>query len=228
MFSTKRLLSLGFAFALLAGCAHSQLTEGSLTDVQRLAVVVRAMPGPVVSVATRNAAENKAFPTLAPAESDKRLREALAKQVTVFEIEERLRATLMARLPQVAPWSTAMAAAEVATALQSLLVIDRTQPLDHDALRAAGADAVLELNVSEWGVKHEGKTGLYLEGTGRLYRLPGKSGVWANSLDLDLAADPESDAADVVALRSGGFREATIALIEKLSVRLAGQLAAKP
>lgn len=222
-----RLLPFGLALAALTGCAHSQLTEGSLTDVRRLAVVVRASAGPTVAVA--KGGDNRAYPTMSTADADDRLKEALAKQVTVFEVEERLRATLMARLPESPPWSTAMPAAEVATVLQSLLVVDRTQPLDCDALRGAGADAVLELKVTEWGVRAEaGKTGLFLKGDGRLFRLPGKSGVWANTLDIDLSKDPESESADAIALRNGGFREAVIALMDKLSVRLAGQLAAKP
>ncbi|MGC4113464.1 MAG: hypothetical protein QM765_02095 [Myxococcales bacterium] len=224
---TTRIVPLGFALAcLLTGCAHAQLSEGSLTDVHRLAVVVRASPGPSVSVAA--AGENKAYPTLAASESDARLKETLSKQVTVFEIEERLRATLMAHLPETAPWSTAMPAAEVATVLQSLLVVDRTQPVDYDALRGAGADAVLELKVAEWGVRHQaGKSGLYLKGAGKLFRLPGKSGIWANTLDIDLAKDPEVEAVDVIAVRNGGFREAVITLLEKLSARVAGQLAGK-
>ncbi|HEY3449865.1 MAG TPA: hypothetical protein VGK67_26160 [Myxococcales bacterium] len=228
MLTTRRLLPLGLALAsLLTGCAHAQLTENSLNDVHRLAVLVRAVPGPAVAVAS--AGENKAYPTLGAGESDARLKETLAKQVTVFEIEERLRATLMARVPETPPWSTAMPAAEVATVLQSLLVVDRTQPVDYEALRGAGADAVLELRVSEWGVRHEaGKTGLYLKGDGRLFRLPGKSGVWANTLDIDLAKDPQSEAVDVIALRNGGFREAIIGLLDKLSIRVASQLSAKP
>lgn len=229
MITNNRLTVLTVALAALTGCAHAQLSEGSLRDVQRLAVVVRAVPGPEVAVATRNPADNKAYPTLAPKESDERLKETLTKQVTVFEVEERLRATVMARVPEGPPWSTAMPAAQVATVLQSLLVVDRTQPIDYDALNGAGADAALELKVNEWGVHTEnGKTGLYIKGDGRLFKLPGKSGIWANTLDIDLAKDPEVEGVDVIALRNGGFREALIALIEKLSTRVAGQLAAKP
>lgn len=228
MFPTLRRTILGLALLSLAGCAHQQLSEGSVRDVQRLAVVVRAAPGPMVAVATKNAAENRAYPTLTPAEGDQRLQEALTKQVTVFEVEERLRATLMGKLPETPPWSTALPAAEVATVLQSLLIVDRTVPIDYKALQGAGADAVMELQVLEWGVKHhQGKTGLYLKGDGRLFRLPGKSGIWASSLDTDLTKDPESDSADVVALRNGGFREALIGLIDKLATRLAGELSGR-
>ena len=135
---------------------------------------------------------------------------------------------VMAHMPEAPPWSTAIPAAEVATVLQSLLIVDRNVPIDYDALRGAGADAVLELKVTEWGVKFDGKTGLYVKGDGRLFRLPGKSGIWANTLDIDQTQDPEAEAVDVVALRGGGLREAIIGLVEKLSARVAGQLAAKP
>ena len=223
-----RLLLVGAGLLLAAGCAHTQLDAGSVRDITRLAVVVRAAAGPTVTVARSNSREGRAFPDKSPADADKALQEVLAKQVSVFEIEERVREALMAKLPGSPPWSTAMSASQVATALQSFLVVDHSQPIDFDALRSAGADAVLELRVSDWGLTYSGKSGLYLKGDGKLYRLPGKSGIWADVYDVNLASDPESDGVDVVALRNGGFREAVIHLVGKLADRLVPELAGKP
>lgn len=198
-----------------------------MTEIHQLAVVVRAASGPKVTVAVHNPGEGRAFPTLSPADADRRLEEIIAKQVTVFELEQRIREALLARLPQEPPWSTALPAATVATALQSFLIVDRTVSIDYEALRAAGADAVLELRVAEWGVTHQGKTGLFLHGNGRLVTLPGEWGVWADVLDTDVVRDTDAEAVDVVALREGGFREAVIGLVGRLADRIAPELAGK-
>ncbi|MBI5546078.1 MAG: hypothetical protein HY901_19475 [Deltaproteobacteria bacterium] len=228
MFTSKRIFAVAMGLFALTGCAHRQLSADSLSDVRRLAVVVRAIPGPRVAVATADAREHRVYPTLSPSEADKQLQEVLAKQVTVFELEERIRAELLKRMPAVPPWTTSMPPADVATALQSLLVVDRTTPLDLKALRAAGADAVLELRVTGWGVAVKSKAGLYLQGQGRLYSLPSESGIWSDSLDTDLAVDPEVEAVDAVALKNGGFREAIKVLVDRLVARIGPELSGAP
>jgi hypothetical protein len=200
----------GAGVFLACSCAHRQIDASSVQDVTRLAVVVRASPGPTVS----------------SSEPDKTLVDMLGKQVTVFELEERVRESVMARMPAAPPWSSAMPAAQVATALQSFLVVDRSLPLDVDALRAAGADAVLELRITEWGVTSGAKPALYLKGQGSLYRLPGKGGIWADKLDTELS-DSEGEAVDLAALKNGGYREAVIRLVGRVAERIAAELGGK-
>jgi hypothetical protein len=228
MFTLRRSLLLTLGLLLLAGCAHKQLTAGSVQDIHRLAIVVRVAGAPVVDVARKDPREGRAFASLPPAEADQRLQEAVAKQVTVFELEERIREGLVAKLPAAPPWNAVMSAAEVATVLQSFLVVDHSTPVDYGALNSAGADAILELRVTEWGLINAGKTGLFLKGDGRLMKLPGRSTIWADTLDIDLAKDPEAEAADVMALRNGGFREAVIGLVGRLADRLAPELGGRP
>ena len=153
-----RLLLVGAGLLLAAGCAHTQLDAGSVRDITRLAVVVRAAAGPTVTVARSNSREGRAFPDKSPADADKALQEVLAKQVSVFEIEERVREALMAKLPGSPPWSTAMSASQVATALQSFLVVDhsiailvviRQRPLIQGALLVAAAGVEFFLRQEE-------------------------------------------------------------------------------
>lgn len=224
MFTPSRWLPYALAVVAATGCAATQLRPGAVRDVRKLAVVVRVSGGPTVEAARKDPREGRAFPTLAPDEADLRLQEVLARQVTLFELEQRIREAILARLPAEPPWSTAMSAAEVATAQQSLLVVDRSTPVDYEALHAAGADAVLEMRVTSWGVARNLRTGLHLRGDGRLLRLPGRSAVWADRLDTDLSTEPEGEGVDVVALKDGGFREAVIALVGRLAGRIAGQL----
>lgn len=218
---SKRWLILAAGLFSLVGCAHRQLSPGAVRDVKRLAVVVRAKGALKVTVAQDG--EQRAFPTLSPREADQQLADRLSKQVKIFELEERVREALMAQLPVEPPWSTALSAAEVATALQSFLVVDRSGEVDYDALRAAGADAVLELQVTEWGLGRTGKVGMYLKGQGKLFHLGGST-IWADSLDTDLRLDPAVEGLDVVVLRDGRFREAVITLVRRLAERIGPQL----
>jgi len=193
------------------GCAPHRLDPGSARDIQRLAVVSRVAKGPVARV-------------LHASETDRALAKALAGQVRPFEMAERVRTSLLARMPPGRPWSQVMPAIEVATALESLLVVDRAAPTDFGALRARGADAVLLLEVAEYGVRERsGAVGLFVTGQGRLFLLDGGM-LWSGALDFD-QTDPGGDTVDVAAMRDGGFREAVIALVDRMSARVAPSLA---
>ncbi len=195
---------------LLAGCAHKSLRAGSLSDIHRLAVVVRVTSESRVALG---------------GQADEALATALKRQVKRFEVGSRLREAVLSRLPSTPPWSQALSEVEVATALESLLVDDKMQPVDLEALRARGADGVLQLDVTEWGLHSaQGKPGLYLRGEGRLTRIDGAL-LWGASIDHDDLADPAAEAADPIALRDGGFRDAIIGLLGRVGERLAGQLA---
>jgi hypothetical protein len=211
---------------VLAACAPKRLEPGSLRDVHRLAILVRVESGPTVEAAKVEPREGRAFPQATPEEADRRLAEALGGQVGGFEVEERFRAALLAKLPPSPPWTEVMSPVEVATALDALLVRDRTAPIDLGALARAGADAVLLLQVREFGVHRVGqKTGLFARGEGRLFKMDGTT-LWKASLDLDDAAPASlAEGLDVVALRDGAFKEAMIDFIGRLAARTANQLA---
>ena len=216
------------AALLGAGCSrYRALDPDHERELHRVAILAHVDSGPVVQVAQVDPKEGRAYPTLAPAEADKKLAGALLGQVRRFELQERLRAALVERLPARPPWTTTLPAVEVATALQSLLVEDRSGDIDYKALWSRGADSVLELTVSEFGVHTvKGRTGLYLKGDGRLFTREGST-LWKAPLDLDDALDLNAEPANVVALRDGGFREAIIGLVGRLSERLADDLRAR-
>ncbi len=193
------------------GCAPHRLDPGSARDIRRLAVVSRVAKGPVVT-------------GLRGDEVDRAFAKSLAAQVRPFEMAERVRASLLARMPPGQPWSQAMPAIEVATALESLLVEDRATPTDLRVLRDRGADAVLLLEVQEYGVhERNGAAGLFVRGQGRLFLFDGGT-LWSGALDCD-QLDPGGETVDLEAMRDGGFRDAVIALVDRMSTRVAPSLA---
>lgn len=206
----------------LAGsaCAPHRLDPGDARDLRRLAVISRVKKGPTAAVSRDPAGA----PARGAEESDRALAEALARQVRAFELAERLRSSLLAHLPATRPWTQVMPPIEVATALDALLVEDATSPVNYDALRARGADSVLLLEVSDYGVhSRAGATGLFVKGQGKLFVLGGPT-LWLGRLDYD-QLDPGGDPADPAALRSGGFRDAVIELLDRMSTRVAASMA---
>ncbi|MFN7130732.1 MAG: hypothetical protein ACK4N5_01540 [Myxococcales bacterium] len=214
------------AMFVASGCGgHKRLDPAALQRVESVAIVVRVVQGPLVLVA--QAAPALADPpTASPVESDKRLAGQLASQMRRFEASERLRGAVANKLPPEPPWSRALPAVEVATALQALLVDDRAGDFDYEALRKRGASAVLELVVREFGVRHrDGATGVFWEGTGRLLELGSGDVLWRAPLSYDEAADPGGERRDVAVLRNGGFREAMFEMIERISDQVVAELA---
>jgi hypothetical protein len=202
-------------------CAPHRLDPGRARDLRRLAVVSRVAKGPAASVASAGA---KGAPGEAVEEANRALAEALARQVRPFEMAERVRVSLLAHLPTAHPWTQVMPAIEVATALDSLLVEDATVLVDYAALQQHGADSVLLLEVSEYGVhSRAGTVGLYMKGKGRLFVLGGPT-LWSGALDYDQLEDG-GESADPAALGKGGFRDAVIELLDQMSARVAASLA---
>ena len=206
------------------GCAHKQLDTGSLDEVERLAIVARVTADPQVEAARVDPREGRAYPTATPEEADQALAAELKKQVSSFELEERLRSAIVGRLPATPPWSNAMPSVEVATALDALLVEDRSGPPDYEALLAHGSNAVLEIEIERFGLHRVGtKTGLYLEGRGRLFKIEGGT-LWKAPIKFDDARALEGESLDVVALRKGGYRDALIDLIGRVGETVAQEL----
>jgi hypothetical protein len=224
MKTVRSLSLLGVVVAFLSGCPkHKELSPSSLNDLRRLAVVVRVAGEPLVSLADSSGAVKPIDQKLS-SQQDATFGAALRKQVRRKEVQERLREAVLAKLPQTPPWSTSLPAIEVATALETLLIDEGLKPLDYDALAARGADGVLQLEIAEWGLHaRQGRPGLYVKGEGKLIKIDGGL-VWGASLDFDELADPAAEAQDAVALRDGGFRDAIIGLVGKLSDRIAAQL----
>ncbi len=206
------------ALALVA-CAPHRLDPGDARDLQRLAVVARVARGPTVLLAR----DSSGAPGTGDEESDRALAEALARQVRPFELAERVRVSLLAHFPASRPWTQIMPPIEVATALESLLIEDATAPANYEALRARGADSVLLLEVSDYGVHARGgAAGLYVKGQGRLFVIGGST-LWSGALDFD-QLQVSGESADPAALRSGGFRDALVELLDRMSARVAASL----
>jgi hypothetical protein len=224
IYLAKLSIAVVLAFVLLGCTGTKRLNPNSLREVHRLAIVVRVTPGPMVRVAQEDSKLNRAYPDVSPEEADRALGVVLARQVRPFEIEERVRASLVQRLPAAPPWSTAMPAVEVATALESLLIEDRTQAVSYQALAAHDADAVLQLDIKEYGVLNRGgHTGLYLKGEGRLFMLGGST-LWRSRFLIE-TTEGGAGAVDLVALRDGGFRDAVVGLVNQTADWLAQELA---
>lgn len=214
----------GAAASLLCACAHKPLDPRSLEEVRRLAIVVRVVEAAAVNVARANSGEGRAYPELSPADADAALAAQLAQQVGVFELEERIRAALVSRLPPLPPWTDSMPSIEVATSLDWLLVDDRSGPPDYRTLAARGSNSVLEIVVERHGVRHRaGKTALFARGNARLFLLDGRT-LWKAPFEVDQTADPEAPALDVVELRDGGYRDALVGLVGSVTEQIAKEL----
>jgi hypothetical protein len=207
---------------LSSGCGrYKPVDPAAVRTLRRVAIVAHVDSGPLAMVAQVAARESGGNRMGVPEELDKRLAAALVKQVRRFELQERLRAEVVRKLPSHPPWSTAVPAVEVATALQSLLVEDRSGDIDLAPLAARGVDSVLELSIAEFGVRRDkGRTSLYVMGDARLFTLEGVT-LWKFPLDTE---DPASEGRDVRELQEGGFRDATIELVDALANRIAADL----
>lgn len=216
---------LAAAAVAAGGCAHKQLDVDSLDEVERLAIVARVVADPKVEAARIDPREGRAYPTATPQEADDALAADLKKQVSAFEVEERLRTAVIGRLPAVPPWSNAMPGVEVATALDAFLVDDRSGPPDYEVLQGRGSNTVLEIVIERYGLHRVGmKTGLYLEGYGRMFLIDGST-LWKSPLKIDDALAMEGESLDVVTLRKGGYRDALIDIVGRLGEKVARDLA---
>ncbi len=210
-------MTLGIVALFFTGCTHKYLRPGDLDSIHRIAIVIRAAPGPTAAVVKSGPNDPRGI------QAGRLLQQKLARQVSTFELEERVRGALFSRLPAQPPWTTAMTAAEVATALQSLLVTAIDNTIDYQALEASGADSVLELVISEWGVVQSERARFFIRGQGRLLLLPEKSVLWKSKLD----AEWKDDSASHQLLIDNRFEDVIVETVNQLAERLVPQLTGK-
>ncbi len=154
------------------GCSHTQLTGAELDRVQRPAYVGRLADG----------AGPKAQGV---GTSEAQLVTAMNAAIGKFEVSERLRSQLAVALRGQAPWSNAVPASQVASALETFLVErDPPVPPDYNRLKPTGADAVLEVVVEDYGLKAQGTVAqTYLRGYTRLFLLADGTEVWRGDFE---------------------------------------------
>ena len=225
---TPRLVAFALALAL-AGCAHSSLEGSDLDRVQRPAFVSRVADeaGPRVSVYRSDSTQASRLGGSSPEDADRKLEESLKPALSRFEAAERLRSHVTAAIQSEKPWSQAVPASQVASALETLLVQEApgSSP-DYGRLRPLGADSVVEFVIEEYGVRSEkGVSQTWVRGTGRMFRLADGGELWrsgfsGNSTDAGL---PPLDPA-VLSGNPRSFHEQMVAVLDSVSVRLARQL----
>jgi hypothetical protein len=214
------------------GCAHQRLAGKDLERVQRPAFVSWVEDGAGLwsqvfrndgSYAPRLA---KLKPRLDAAQADRRLQDRLAKSITRFEVSDRLRAGAQARLSSQAPWSQAVDAAKVGTLLESFLVEELpASPPDFEELRQLGVDAVVEIQVKEYGIRSEGgRAGAYVAGVARMFFLGGAD-VWRFPFRYDQVESREADLDPFqVAREPERFRTALAGLLDRAADDFAREL----
>jgi hypothetical protein len=158
-----------------SACSHTQLSGADLDRVQRPAYVGRVAEG----------AGPKGEVNSTDATSQAQLVGALNGSVGRFEMSERLRSQVANALHTEKPWSSAVPAAQVASALETFLV-ERVPavPPNYSLLKPTGADAVVELVIEDYGVRQEGATvQTYLRGSARMFLLADGSDLWRTSFE---------------------------------------------
>jgi len=155
-----------------AGCSHTQLSGADLDGVKRPAYVARVAEGAGPKADGVHTAE--------PAPSEAQLVTSMNAAVGKFEMSERLRSQLASALRGEKPWSNAVPAAQVASALE-LFLVERVPavPPDYSRLKPLGADAVVELVIEDYGLRG-GSDGAqsYVRGYGRMFLLSDGSELW--------------------------------------------------
>ncbi len=119
-------------------------------------------------------------PPEAPSQQRLQLASAMNAAIGKFEVSERLRSQVSVALKSEKPWSNAVPASQVASALETFLV-ERVPalPPDYDRLKPTGADSVVELVVQEYGLRPEsGRSQSYVRGYARMFLLADGSELW--------------------------------------------------
>ena len=217
------------ACVTLPACASRQVSAGSLERVQHPAFISRIeeQAGPRSEVFLEDETYAPTLKRLEPKEADRRLAVKLGQAMTRFELSERLRVEILARLPEQRPWTQAVEPARVASVLESFLVeeVPANAP-DYELMRPLGADSIVELVIQEYGMSsEEGRAGAYVAGYGRLFLLDGGTELWRRAFRAD---QRESDAPHLdpfrVAKQPALFREALTSLLEGVAAELAAGL----
>lgn len=217
---------------LAAGCAHLPLAGKDLDRVKRPAFVswIEDNAGPRSQVFRNDAVFAprlaKLKPRIDPEQADRRLQDKLQKSVTRFEVSDRLRAGTLALLPKEVPWTQVVDAGKVGSLLESFLVEEvPASPPNFEELRQLGVDAVVEIQVREYGIRSErGRAGAFVEGVARMFFLDGGD-VWRFPFRYDQVAAGEASLDPFqVAREPDRYRAELARLMERASADLAREL----
>ena len=211
------LRSICLAALATSACSHTQLTAPELDRVQRPAYVGRLDDG----------AGPRAQGLADTPPSEGQLLTAMNAAIGKFEVSERIRSQLAVALRPDKPWSNAVPASKVASALETFLV-ERDPPLppDYSRLKPTGADAVLEVVVQEYGLRAEGSAAQsYLRGYARLFLLGDGTELWRSEFQRSGAAQGLAPL-KVAGLESdaGPYGEQLRVLLDASALDLAQQL----
>jgi hypothetical protein len=230
--------------AVASACAHSPLAAADLEQVRRVAIIARvgggAGPHSTVFRDDRRHQAALAQKAIDAAEGDRRLALVLARgtrgdppggskasvSMSRFEIAALLRAELVSRLGDDAPWRDVLDPGTVARALESFLVQeDSSQPPDYLPLRELGADAVVEVLIEDYGLRGEaGVAGAYLVGTARMFRLGGRELYHRRFVSDELRAGLDGVDPFVVARDVERFTERLRQILLAVAVQVAADL----
>jgi hypothetical protein len=190
-------------------CTHAQLSGADLDRVQRPAYVGRVAEGAGPRAPDATAAQLAA------------MNAAIGK----FEVSERLRSQVAFALKAEKPWSSAIPASRVASALETLLV-ERVPsvPPDFNRLKPLGADSVVELVVEEYGLQlGTGQT--FVRGYGRMFLLADGMELWRTDFQRSGQSQglPALDTAGL-ASNASAYGDQLRALLDSAALGLAGEL----
>jgi hypothetical protein len=162
---------------------HVPLDHSGLSDVHRLAVVVRVLSKPGLD-----------WPGALPEGLTKKaMLQKVSSAMSDFELAERIRSSMQQHLPGTPPFNDVAPTVQVETVLGSLLVAeDKTVgPPSFQELQRINVDGVLYIEVDNWGVRPDAaeagpkpKPHYFLHGMGRLFTLPGDSTLWRGQIDM--------------------------------------------
>jgi hypothetical protein len=176
-----KLHPLCFVMLSAVGCSHAQLSGADLDRVQRPAYVGRVAEG---AGPKAQGAPGGVEPTEA------QLVTAMNAAIGKFEVSERIRSQVAVALRAEKPWSNAVPASHVASALETFLV-ERVPavPPDYNRLKPTGADAVVELVVEEYGLRPEGGGNQsFVRGYARMFLLADGTELWRTDFQRSGAA----------------------------------------
>lgn len=222
---TRRLVPIAL---VTAACSRPIPVDATrLASARRVAIVSRLERGPSVRFARVDAAAAALVSGARDAAAaDDQIAAALARRMGRFELTERLRGELVRRLPERPPFTDVVPPADVATALETLLVDTGGEPPDFDSLRQLRADVALDVAIHDYGVvRREGKTGLYGRVTAHLFTLSGRATLYRRSLEIDDLRDGRTDLDAAGLVRGeGGWRDALLDAVGRIAQAIAVDL----
>lgn len=237
-------------FVCLGACAHSPLSPTALDEARGVAIVARIEDeaGPRSTVFRDDITWR---PQLEPRriddkEADRRLAAVLANgtfekdasgakrlkahTMSRFELADTLRSGILGALPNQHPWTHSANPASVASMLESFLVqeVPANAP-DYLRLVDLGVDTVVEIVIEGYGMHaKEGRAGVWLAGTARLFRIGGAELYHRSFICDDLTAGSEPLDPFAVARNASLFTDHLRPIIAGVADQIARDLTTEP